>query len=153
MTAQNAINGHITPSAGQLNSVKLVLTSAQVKSLRATQVEIVAAPGAGKTLVPYCAFFKLTYGGSNVFATGKTICIVYNGGGSTTTLISRLSSGFLVQSANTSSTALLQTVTTSTFTGENTSLVVKVFGGSEITGNAANDNTVTIVLFYYVMSV
>jgi hypothetical protein len=50
--------------------VQLALTNAQAKAFRATPVTIVAAPGAGKLIIPVSCAISLVYGGTNAFVQG-----------------------------------------------------------------------------------
>jgi len=131
----------------------LTLTSAQVLNLRATPIQIVAAPGSEKVIRPLCCDVKLTYGGTNPFTNAQNFALKHASG-----------SGLSMGTINTSS-MLAGTVTAytlnNTFQGsnnvsaaniENQILVVQNGGLSEITGNAAGDNVVTVTLLYYILS-
>ena len=149
-------------SAGAgLQLASVVLTSAQVKALNATPITLVAAQGAGTVIVPAGTIVcKKFYGGSNVWVGGasQTIELVY---GSTST------TGITLQSV-VGSTQITNTNTQYTFPlkdddfgagglilaadCENLGIFVKNPIGTEISGNAANDNTISIVMPYYVVT-
>jgi hypothetical protein len=125
------------------------LTSAQIKALHATPIQIIAAPGAGKVILVHCSFGSFNYGGSNVFVAGagQTIVLVYGttvGAGllipnaSLTTASSNFNT---VPAPNTTTTAAFSSVT-------NTAINLYNAVATEISGNAANNNTVTYSVLY-----
>lgn len=138
----------------QLNVAILNLTNAQIKAANATPVTIVAAQGAGKAIIPVQAWGKMIYGGTNVFtaAAGQTIVIKHNSAALT-------SAETVIPNANiiAAATRYSQPVNVAYTTGgtadiENTAIVVWNPSGTEITGNAANNNTMSICLLYYVVT-
>ncbi len=56
-----------TTSNPTILSSSVVLTSAQVKALRATPITILSAQGAGTISIPFFTILKMTYGGNNAF--------------------------------------------------------------------------------------
>lgn len=138
--------------AGALLSVSGQLTSAQIKALHATPIQVIAAPGAGMVLLPTYYFVSFVYGGSNVFvaAASQTISLYY---GTTTSAISLMTSSQIAGSSSTIknlSTTLSATAPTN-FTNAALNLYNPV--ATEISGNAANDNVVNYQILYYVASV
>lgn len=132
-----------------------VLTSAQVKALRATPITVVAAPGAGKFINVVSIAYKLTYGGTSAFtaAVGQTIAVAYTNVSGTT--IS--TSGFSNSSITATSNQIGYCVTTNSLgiaatSRENQPLVAFNATTTEITGNAANDNTITVSVTYQILT-
>ena len=121
-----------------------VLTSAQVKALNSSPITLVPAPGAGVLNCLVMIVCKYTYGGSNAFATPQTLNIKYvnSSGNLLTPAVS--STGFIDQ---TSSRYLVFVPVSSIYTTCEAS-VITVSAGGAITGNAANDNTLTFVVYY-----
>lgn len=144
--------------SGNLLIATKTLTSAQVKALRATPIEIIAAPGSGKGIVIVSATCKLNYGGTNVFTAGasQTIALYYN---NNTTIVNG-SLGNLCPNAMIVSSANKFSINNSAFTSNNNSagvldnVNVAIWNtvATEITGNAANDNTISFTAAYYIIT-
>ncbi len=135
------------------NYADVTLTSAQVKALATTQITLVAAPGAGKVLVFKGALLKLNYG-TNVFAeTADNLTIKYTDDSGAAASQAIELTGFIDQSADTYTNALplLNTIVAATAI-ENQALVLDNINDN-ITGNAANDNTLTVRCFYQVATI
>jgi hypothetical protein len=160
VSVSNALNVVINSSTGQLGTIAgnaiqeatLVLTNAQIKALNATPIQIIAAPGAGKAIIVMSAVGKMTYG-TNIFvaALNQGIALAYN----TTAFNTILTSVDLVSAASVyayNSAASLSGGALAT-TIEN--VAVKAYNpiGTEITGNAANDTTITLVVKYYIVTI
>ncbi len=142
-----------------LSYVTITLTSAQIKALHGTPIQIVAAPGAGKVLcVVGPTYSKFVYGGTNVFVAGaaQTINLQYG------TAFSALGTGGSIMtnallvgtaSALKGSITPIASFSTTTLTDmENAALNAYNPIATEITGNAANDNTVIFSLLYYTVT-
>ena len=132
----------------KLKTVKASVTNAQLKA--ATPVLILAAQGAGTIIMPTTFVFKFVYGGSNVFtntpqstvnwgSTFGTGRCVTNGGGIT----------FWQASTSRYRFENRGTITFNAATIENLGMYATFDTGA--TGNAANDNTFVIQMFYYVI--
>ncbi len=144
------------PGAG-LQLASIVLTSLQVKALRATPIQIVAAQGAGTVIVVVGAVFsKKFYGGTNVWVTGasQAIDITYGSTGTVAITDQCVSSTGL---ANTSTSYYYaDNASPRTYVNteaENLGIYAINLAGSEVTGNAANDNTVTVTFVYRVVTI
>ena len=147
------------PPAGAglgLNAVRVQLTSAQIKTLHATPVQIVAAPGVGKAIiiVSYSGIFN--YGGSNVFVAGasQVINLAY-GTTALGTLPAFINNGTLVSSssringfANNNSAGGFDATVFS-----NTALNAYNNSATEISGNAAGNNTIDCILTYCIVTI
>nr|QKV51037.1 hypothetical protein [Crucivirus sp.] len=110
---------------------------------------VLTAQGAGKMIQPISWFIKLNYGGNNAFVGSPNCNIQYNG--VTETAFSSLGSSFWTATQSficynpsvnfeAAATAL-----------ENQTISLKLSAG--VTGNAANDNTVTVILNYAVTTI
>ncbi len=142
----------------QLMVATLTLTSLQIKALHATPIQFIAAPGAGKMICLTGTLWGSTsYGGSNVFVAGvgQSIGLYYG----TTTAASTLpvvgNSTITQSSDRISSQPVIAFLTSGTPSTTFDNIAVIAYNGvvTEITGNAANDNTVTITALYYIMSI
>ncbi len=141
----NETNSFIHPNAGAYNASIVTLTASQVLNLRATPVQLLPAPPAGFTYMVTNVFGKLTYGGTNPFTNAQNLNIRFNG--ATFNLITFITSGWIDQSANAykqSIGAIIPSITGI----EATSVIIQNDGASEITGNAALNNSVTIAIYY-----
>lgn len=135
-----------------IQEASVVLTSAQVKALNATPIQIIAAQGAGKAIIVISAVGKMTYGGTNVFVAGagQAIVLAYGTSPFDTVLTNTdVVSASTLYSYNNSSTV----TGVSTATIENVALNAYNNVATEISGNAANDNTVTFVVQYYIVNI
>lgn len=141
-----------------LRSLAFTLTNAQAKSFRATPVTLVAAPGAGRLIVPVACTISLVYGGTNAFVQG--------GAGDNFSLKLKDGSGALLMSGGIG--AFTQN-TTSAFSvmvpglavgsssnitkanGDNQPLVLHNQAAAELTGNAGADNTFVLNVTYQII--
>lgn len=128
----------------------VILNSAQIKALHATPIQLVASPGAGKMICVIGAIYgKILYGGSNVFVAGagQVIGVYY---GTVINIGAAISNTVLTGSQT--DTAIVNITTTAgqaTSNGyENSAINLYNVSATEITGNAANDNTVGVSIVY-----
>jgi hypothetical protein len=141
-------NGIITVSGS--------LTSAQIKALHGTPVSIIAAPGAGKVIRVMAVTAKLVYG-SNQFVDGGGAGIILAQGLSGTTANSpTLVSSSIITAAIT--TICINKPPASDLTGvtaifNNNPLYAYNTSATEITGNAANDNSINYVISYMIVTI
>lgn len=146
----------VTPAnlaaSGFIQWEDVTLTSAEVKALRATPIELVAAPGAGNAIMFLGGQLKLNYGGSNGFTeTADNLAIKYTDGSGVAVSDTIEMTGFIDQTADTITNAIPVKDAIVAATGcENQALVLHNTGDGEIAGNAANDNTVTLRVYYVV---
>jgi hypothetical protein len=138
---------------GNTNIAEVTLTSAQIKALHGTPIQIVATPGAGKMICPLGpVYVKFTYGGTNVFVAGAAQNVsMYFG---TTTLLTsavNVSNSILVGSTSIISMQAISTLSNQALTVfENQPINAYNANVTEISGNAANDNTITFTFYYFI---
>ena len=146
-------DGKVTVDDTMIQYAETTLTSAQVKALAATQIELVAAPGAGKCIEFVSALLKLDYG-SNVFTeSADNLAIKYTDASGVAVSQTIESTGFIDQSADTYTNAVPEKDQIVAASGcENKALVLDNTGDGEIAGNAANDNTLVVGVAYRVHS-
>lgn len=141
---------------GGIASATVVVTSAQIKAIRATPITIVAAQGSGKVIIMLYTVAKYTYGGTNAFTNPQPLYLYYNSV-STQNICTEIPPSAVIGSTASSYSTSADTPTTD-LTGvaianmENQPIVLLNPAGSEITGNAANNNTVTIFMQYFVVT-
>ena len=132
----------------------VTLTSAQVKALETTQIELVAAPGAGNVLAFKGALLKLDYGGTNAFTeSGDNLGIKYTDDSGVQVCTTIEMTGFIDATADTYTNAVPSADAIVAAAGaENQALVLDNLG-SAIAGNAANDNALVVRCFYQIVSI
>lgn len=146
----------ITPAnlaaEGFLQYKDTTITAAQVKALATTPIELVAAPGAGAAIMFMGALFKLNYG-SEVFAeSGDNLGIKYTNASGVQVSATVEMTGFIDQSADTyTRTIPANDAIVAAAAAENQALVLDNLG-SNITGNASNDSTLGVRVYYLVQS-
>lgn len=128
------------------------LTNAQIKLLHATPITIIPAQGAGTFIRIISWTGKFNYGGNNAFTAGAGQTIAFYLSTSNTLSASLISNATLT---GTTSTYALGNALPSTFTtaGENQPLILYNSNVTEISGNAANDNTITYNICYQIIKI
>jgi hypothetical protein len=128
------------------------LTNSQIKALHATPIAVLAAQGVGTAICVLALQIKMNYGGSNVFTAGasQTINLYY---GTTTSIIIGLTNAQIVAAAT-----QFTNIVPASISGANTlvdNLALNFYNpiATEITGNAANNNTITYRVVYSVVSI
>lgn len=146
--------GAVALNEGIMNYATVSLTSAQVKALETTQIELVAAPGAGKAIKFMGAQLKLVYGGTNAFTeAGDNLGIKYTDDTGVQVSQTIEMTGFIDQTASmyTSGEPANDAIVTAA-AAENAPLVLDNLG-SAIAGNAANDNTLEVSVAYRIVEI
>jgi hypothetical protein len=135
-------------------STKLTVTSQQIKSLLASPITVVAAQGAGTIVIPISISAKYYYAGSSVFTNTSVIKLYFNSVGGTT------AASFIADNLGATSNEICAGVGSFGYQGgfadgvlDNVPLVLSHEGGTEITGNAENDNYIVIYMLYTVMKI
>jgi hypothetical protein len=129
------------------------LTNAQIKALHGTPVQVVAAPGLGKYVQILHAVMTLNYGGNNAFVnTGGSQIFLYFG--TTQQIVGSLGLSQIVATSSqvdfTYAASNLGFASTSAV-----NLAVNFWNASatEISGNAANDNTMSYNVVYRIVTI
>lgn len=126
------------------------ITSAQVKALHASPVTIIPAPAAGKMIMIINGMLGFIYGGSNVFtaAAAQTITAFYS---TTQTTGITLSNAAITASVGkvTQAGSTISSANQSIYDG----LAINIYNSNatEITGNAAGDNSIVYFFQYYIV--
>ena len=137
---------------GGFTTITGTLTNAQIKALHGTPVQVIAAQGSGTVIRITTASVKMIYGGTNVFtaAASQTINLYY---ATSTSIATMLSNAQIVASASQITMTTVTTVANTYATYDNLAVNFYVSAATEITGNAANNNTVSYSITYQVLSI
>jgi hypothetical protein len=155
-TSDGSVWTSAAPSGGTwggytVTTVTGTVSSAQIKAIHGTPIQVVAAQGSGKVIVPVSGTFKFIYGGTNVFVAGASQTITLTWG--TTASIVVYTNAILVGTT----TVLYPTLGTSSIQAytrfDNAALNLYNSVATEITGNAANNNTLAYALSYIVVTI
>lgn len=142
----------ISSSSGILKSTS-VLASTDIKSLGAAVFVLIGMPGVGSTIMFISAQLKLTYGGNNAFTNPQNLVLRYQNTTGTIISSSIVGTGFLDQTSSQYQQAIFVSpppiISATNF--ENQVLCLHNTG-SPITGNASNDNTLTVTTFYSILT-
>ena len=146
-----------TAPGGGMLLASLTLTNAQIKALHGTPIQLVAAPGANKVILPISMSCKFIYGGTNVFVAGaaQSIGLYYNNTTTPAIFTSNVASNaMIVSNANkfafSANVSDLLNQTVGVIDNVNVALYNPI--ATEITGNAANNNTISFQLVYWIAS-
>lgn len=141
---------------GGILSVTGTLTSAQIKALHATPIQVIAAPGSNKIINVVSSTLTFIYGGTNVFvaAASQTVDLWYG-----TSVQINASSPTSIGIANSVITgtsvasSLGNSNVQSAAAGAPQNKAVNFYNVSatEISGNAANNNTITYLILYTIV--
>lgn len=140
---------------GNLRYVTKQLTSAQIKLLHATPIEIIPAPGLGKVAIVVNSMGKMTYGGSNVFVAGAAQSVQLAYGTATTAHSNVVTNASIVAAASNYcyGQALSTNANIAIASLENVAINLYNSVATEISGNAAGDNTITVACLFYITSI
>ncbi len=138
MSVTNALTG--TESQTNLQTRKITLEAADIKALKATPVELVPAPGAGKVLEFVGAVWFLDAGSEGLTETADNLGIEYDGGSAAAVAATVEMTGFIDQTADTMIRAVANdggVDAAADVVNKNLALVNN--GDGEFAGNASND--------------
>ena len=135
-------------------TANITLTNTQIKNLHATPITAIPAPAAGQTIEIISTTSRLNYGGNNAFVAGggATIIAIYSN------LAQQAASSVggnaqLIATANSYQNGSISIKANIAATNcEGLSMVLYNPSATEISDNAANDNTMTFTILYYITS-
>lgn len=129
------------------------LLSSEVKALHAVPITLIATPGSGNVIWILNGIGKMNYGGSNVFvaAAAQTIGVFYGTSTGNKAFTSVLN-GQIVAAASSYTIDVDTAITGVATTWENTAVILANPIATEISGNAANDNTITVQVVYRIIT-
>jgi len=134
-------------TAGEVVTVKVSLTSAEILNLFTTPKQIIAAPGAGFCIQPICFFYEYNYG-TTTYNTNQTLELRYAGVAANVNSNTILSRIFSVKARQGSLSTTLLTYIDSTQEIENKAFEVTVQTGNPTDG----DGTLNIHVTYCIIS-
>lgn len=140
-------------TGGGLLTATGTLTSAQVKSLRASPVQLIPAPGVGSYILIITISSKLNYGGTNAFTNpgGGTLSTAYGTFTTGTPLL--ITSVTLIGTSTSTFYAAGGHSTAVSTTYDNVALNAYNTNPTEFAGNAANNNTVSYSILYKIVTI
>jgi hypothetical protein len=147
-----ASEGIATADGGALKSAVVNLTAAEIKAVRATPAVLVAAPGAGKMIVPLSVTLHLTAGTNALTETADNLIVGYHNG---TTQVGETieTTGFIDQAADTITNWFhKKDGIVAAANAVNKNLALKNSGDGEYGGNAAGDAALRVVVVYQVVN-
>ena len=127
---------------------KTTLTNAELKAVRATPIELVAAPGANKLIVVHQIYLHLDYGSDVLTESTDNLVVQYDGGLDITGAIE--SGGFIDASADTWTSVLPVAMAGNAAGSVGFNKKVEIFntGDGEFGGNATADTTLDVYVTY-----
>ena len=134
-------------------SATVTITSAQVKNLLASPVEILAAPPSGYANFVVNASVKSVYGGTNAFTNAQATRL-YWGSKSGSQASGQWSTSTISQTSTRAASVV--TVSSTAFPSSNIEATNIVFcndGATDVTGNAAGNNTVKVSINYVTVKI
>lgn len=138
---------------GFLQWIDTSLDADQIRALATTQIELVAAPGAGSTILFLGAMLKLVYGGSNAFTeSDDNLGIKYTDDSGVQVCTTIECTNFIDATADTYTNAVPSADNIVAASGaENQALVLDNLGNN-FAGNAADDNLLQVRVYYVVQT-
>jgi len=138
--------GNLT-NGSKINYATVELTNAEIKALRGSPKDLVAAPGSGYFLELVSAVLILDYGSNALTESTDDLVIQYDGGQDATAAIEM--TGFIDQTADT--VAVIPAATIAAVASANVANdALELFntGDGEFGGNAGADTTMTVKIAY-----
>jgi hypothetical protein len=152
LLTSNGTNWVSAVAPGLINVVTPTLTNSQIKNLNTTPVQVIAAQGSGTVILIVSCSAVMQYGGNNIFTAGasQTINLYY---GTTTNILTALNNLNIVAANST-----INWSTSASLNGTETNYddqAVNLWNpiSTNISGNAADDNTMAFVISYIVVNI
>jgi len=133
-----------------LLTANVTITNAALKST-VTSTTLIAAPGAGKVIVPIRYVYIMRYGGTNAFTNAPSTRIRYNNANNQSQTTATLNATFWQATTDAYGTPPIAGTVELLSAFENQPLTFIMFAAA--TGNAANDNTLDVEITYYIQNV
>ena len=138
---------------GAVQFATVSIAAANIKTLRATPVELVAAPGADKVLELVSATLGLDFGSEVLAESADNLAVRYTDGSGVIVSQTIETTGFIDQSVDTLTNALPVLDAIVAATGSvNQALVLHNTGDGEFTGNASDDAALDVHIAYRVLT-
>jgi hypothetical protein len=146
------VTGTVAPASLSLNSasaviksVKRTITNAEIKALNTTPIQLIAAPAAGKAITIISFTARFNYGGNNAFVgVGNLQLRATNGTGQNIAALNVAIYTGTIDKLYATNAA----VSVPPFGTMEAQPVVLFIATSDPTGNAANDNTLDVMVTY-----
>lgn len=138
-------------STAGIITVTGTLTNSQIKALHGTPVSAISAPGAGKAIRVIQATIRLSYGGNNAFtaSASQTIGLYWNG--VTAAITAVMANSSITATANNFSYAVPAASNGASTLYENVAMEWFNPVSTEISGNAAANNTMPWSISYIIV--
>jgi hypothetical protein len=147
------VTGTTTLPTSILRTTSVELTNSDIKNLRGTPKELVAAPGAGALIEFISAILILDYGSDVLTESADNMAMEYDGGSAATASEAIEATNFIDQGADTITTAVpVKDVIDAASDIVNKNLCLAQTGDGEYGGNGSNDSTMTVIITYRVHS-
>ena len=147
----NQIGGKDDRFTGRIYEKEVKLTNAQLKALKTTAIELVAAPGTGRFIEFVSAVLYLHVGSEVLAESGANdnIIIEYDDGSGAAVCTTIESTGFIEQTVDQIMLALATILAGTTIASSvvNKNLAI-LSDQDDFTGNASNDATMTVKVTY-----
>lgn len=138
---------------------QVTLTSTQMKTLLGNRYEIIPAPGSGKIIRTIIGLYYLNYGGNNAFSGGNATFAPYWGTSDIQAMGGVAHNANIIDSTQSRVQTCAQVasgnpVDTNTLaTYQNVAINFGIQStGTNIAGNAANNNTFTVYVYYTILT-
>lgn len=137
---------------GAMLTISGTLTNSQIKNLHGTPVQAIAAPGSGNVIEVIHFISTMNYGGTNVFTAGagQTINLYY---GTAISLAVAQSNAAIVSASSQVSSGSVAFSGQPLSSATNTAVNFYNSSATEISGNAANNNTISYVIAYKITTI
>ena len=138
---------------GVIQTLSVALTNANIKALRGTPFQLVAAPGAGKVIDFISAVMILDYGTDALTESTDNMAIEYDSGSGSAVTGTIESTGFIDATADQIKTVIAAEIANDASADMvNKNLALANNGDGEFAGNATADTTMTIFVSYRILA-